>query len=104
MLKDLDPIEQVVGQVYFTSRAMEEDLARVDEVRKVQVGYEEFCAAPRRVFYRIIERFAQQGCAVEWEYKGPEQFQPTNQIRLPRRECERICAAYRRFSGESLSL
>lgn len=103
-LRDLTPIEQVAGQVYFTNRAIKDGLAHIDADHSLSVTYESFCAAPASVFSRITDKFARQGCPVDWEYTGPERFQHTNQVRLPDEDGRHIVAAYQRFSGERLSL
>lgn len=102
-LKALDPFEQVAGQVYFTNRAIEEGLDKIDAPRGLRVSYEEFCTAPERVFNQITEKFSQQGYRVTWSYTGPEQFQSTNQVRLPRGDCKRIIDAYKSFSGMDIT-
>lgn len=104
MLKDLDPIEQVAGQVYFTNQGIEEGLGQIDSSRGLVVGYEEFCAAPGRTFSQIGDKLGQQGYHLDMDYTGPEQFQSTNEARLARRDCDRIIDAYRRFSGEDLGV
>jgi hypothetical protein len=102
-LKSLKPIEQVVGQVYFTNRAIEEGLSKIDATRGLQVGYEQFCSEPEMVFSQIKKKFGQQGYKVAWDYVGPTIFQSANKIRLPREDCERIIDSYKEFSGVELS-
>ncbi len=103
LLKCLDPFEQVAGQVYFTNRAIEEELHQIDVARWLIVDYEHFCTDPRQTFGQILSKFGQQGTRVLWDYKGPEQFHTTNQIRLPEGHCARIGLAYKRFSGEDIT-
>lgn len=103
-LKNLDPYEQVAGQVYFTNRAVEEGLLQIEASRSLEVSYEEFCEDPEQVFHHLRHRLAQQGCEVDAAYSGPKQFQHTNQIRLPRDEWQRIATAYTRFSGVELTV
>jgi hypothetical protein len=98
MLKKLDPLEQVAGQIFFTNKAIEKGLDQIDISRRLQVSYEEFCLNPKHVFYQILDKLAQQGCNVDRNYLGAEQFQSTNQIRLPKEEYEKIINAYKRFS------
>lgn len=102
-LKDLDPIEQIAGQVYFTNRAIEEGVGQIDTFRKLVVDYEEFCQNPEGLFAQLAERFSQQGYYTQWEYTGPEQFRTTNQIRLAGTDCKRIVEAYKRFSEEDIT-
>lgn len=98
-LKNLDPFEQVAGQVYYINRAVEAGLSDIDTARWLQVEYEQFCMAPEQVFNKIMEKFAQQGCSVDWSYTGPEQFQCANQVRMSRQNCQRIIDAYKSHSG-----
>ena len=103
MLQALDPIEQVAGQVYFSDCAIEEGLDQIDAARRMQVSYEDFCITPGSVFHQITEKFSQQGFEVRWNYTGPNQFTPTNQVRLPEEDCEKIIKAYKHFSGVELT-
>ncbi len=102
-LKGLDPIEQVVGQVYFTNRAIEEGLEQIDAVRGLTVSYERFCADPGEVFRQLGLKLADQGYDDLGEYAGPTAFQSTNRVRLPQADCEKIVAAYKRFSGVEIT-
>lgn len=103
VLKDLDLIDQVAGQVYFTNRGIWEGLQQIDPTRRLVVDYEDFCDDPEPAFGQLLTRFQQQGVDVCWEYEGPRQFTPTNQIRLPEQDCRRIMAAYRHWSGTEIS-
>jgi hypothetical protein len=98
-LKDLDPFEQVAGHVYFTNHAIETGLGSIDAARGLAVSYEQFCTMPERVFGQLVGKFAEQGCRVDWDYTGPDQFRSTNQVRLSAEECKRIIDAYKGFSG-----
>lgn len=99
MLKDLDPIEQVAGQVYFTNRAISEGLEQIDSARALVVDYEDFCRNPKQTFDQTLIKFDQQGTSVDWDYVGPKHFLSTNEVRLPKQDRTRIVAAYKQFSG-----
>ena len=101
MLKNLDPIEQVVGQVYYVNEGIEDQLRQIDHSRSLQVSYEDFCDAPEIVFEQIREKLAQQGYWLEGDYAGPARFESTNQIRLPD-DVRKIIESYKRFSGVEL--
>jgi hypothetical protein len=103
-LKDLDPFEQVAGQVYFTNRAIENGLAQIDNSRWIKVSYEEFCKAPAELFKHILEKFAQQGFRVKWSYTGVKNFQPTNRIRLSEEDLKETIGAWKHFSGRNISI
>ncbi len=59
--------------------------------------------APEQVFSDIIDKFAQQGNVVDWNYTGPENFQSASVIRLPDNDLQRIIDAYKRFSGVDIT-
>ncbi|GBD96282.1 MAG TPA: sulfotransferase [Nitrospirae bacterium] len=103
-LKNCSPYEQVAGQVYFTNRAIEEGLARVEDAKVLEIAYEEFCQSPDLVFKQIINKFKLQGYQADWPYKGPARFSNTNKISLSCEEQEKVMNAYRHFSGETLTL
>jgi hypothetical protein len=103
MLKHLEPIEQVTGQVYFAVQAIEEGLEQIENSRGLEICYEDFCTGPEQVFHQIAAKFAQQGYPADWQYTGPKRFHSTNQIRLPEEECQRVLDAYHHFSGENLT-
>lgn len=104
-LKKLDPLEQVAGQMYFTNKAIDQGLGEIDRARWLQVSYEDFCESPRKVFAQILAKLENLGMKIgNWEYEGPENFQPTNRVRLPEEEWRAIIAAYKLFSGTDLTI
>lgn len=104
VLKDKDPYEQVAGQIHFSRLAVENGLAGVDEARKLTIDYEDFCREPEKVFGRIVERFRQQGCPVDWAYTGPASFDVANRVSLSPQEVGRVVDAYRNLTGETLEV
>lgn len=102
-LRELNPIEQVVGQVIFTSRAMKRGLDAIAPPRQLSISYEAFCSQPAVVFRQVTNRLIQQGFPADWTYQGPPSFEPTNQVRLPDSDCHQIISAYRRLAGAELS-
>lgn len=77
-LKALDPISQVAGQVHHIKRAVSSGMGGVAEQRKLVVQYEDFCAAPERVFESLCEKIGLKGAA----YQGQDSFKVTQ-----RRNC-----------------
>jgi hypothetical protein len=45
-LKDKDPIEQIAGQIYLTTRKIESDLSDITDSDKTIIDYEDFCRNP----------------------------------------------------------
>jgi hypothetical protein len=64
-------------------------LAGVAEQRKLVVQYEDFCAAPEKVFESLCEKIGLNGAA----YQGQESFKVTREKELPNRvQIEQACA------------
>jgi hypothetical protein len=103
-LKDLSPYEQVTGQVYHTNRAVEMGLQQLEEARVLGIDYEQFCQSPENVFKQIVEKLQRQGYQVNRSYNGPNSFGHTNSKKMSNDEAEKIIAAYKKFSGETLTL
>ncbi|MGM0609231.1 MAG: sulfotransferase, partial [Candidatus Muiribacteriota bacterium] len=71
--KDLDPVTQSAGQLYYINRAVKKGLSNVDPSRKIVVEYEDFCKNPKVIFDHLLEKLGMS----EFKYDGPEQFQIT---------------------------
>jgi len=76
-LKNLNPYEQVAGQIYHINRAVETGLENVEDHKKMVVNYEEFCENPERFYIELKAKLKLQGYLIESEYKGPESFNTT---------------------------
>jgi hypothetical protein len=103
-LRDLSPIEQVSGQVYYTNKAIEDGLNQISSHKSLIVNYEDFCENPEQIFNQIKQGYNQLGYENSWIYHGPEQFHSTNKLKLSPEECELIIKAYKRISGINLEL
>lgn len=93
-LKDLDPVTQSAGQVYYIDKAVTRGMASVDESRKLVVQYEDFCEDPGQMFWQLAEKLK----LIERNYKGPEQFKLPRYADLPNREP--IVTALLRFKDQ----
>ena len=54
-LKSEEPITQIAGQVYHTSRKIEQDLSQVPDDRKIIMDYHDFCINPVRCINKCTE-------------------------------------------------
>jgi len=61
LLASKDPIEQVLGQVISTNRAVRDELRSVPDARKLTVGYERLCDAPDEVAGEIVSLLNENG-------------------------------------------
>ncbi len=53
-LKDLDPVNQSAGQLYYINKAITQGISMVAESRKLVVQYEDFCQNPCHVFNQLV--------------------------------------------------
>jgi hypothetical protein len=55
-LKDLDPVRQAAGQVYYINKAVSAGMSRVSEERKLVIDYEKFCANPGECYSDLVAK------------------------------------------------
>jgi hypothetical protein len=103
-LKELNPIEQVAGQVYYTNKAIQDGINQISSKNTLVVNYEDFCIQPRLIFDQIEEKFSQQGYTFSWEYNGPKKFQSTNRKRLTEEVSNQVIEAYNKISEDQIEL
>ncbi len=102
-LKDKSPIEQVVGQVYFTNRAIERQIDQLPDECSLEWPYESFCESPSQHFKRLTQRLQNYGFDVKRDYRGPKEFESTNEVKVSKQDKTQIMEAWERFSGEKIS-
>lgn len=92
-LKDLEPIAQSAGQLYYIDSAVTKGMGMVNESRKLVVQYEEFCQNPRYVFNELLMKlgiFENDNC-----YCGPERFKVSTYDNVQHRKLiEEILATF----------
>jgi hypothetical protein len=90
-LRALDPVSQAAGQVHYINRAISSGLTGVAEHRKLVVQYEDFCAAPSKVFSELTKILQIGGV----QYTGPHSFSRTRNKELPNQaELERAVISF----------
>jgi hypothetical protein len=90
--------------VYYTNRAIEAGLRRIDDSRRLEIRYEEFCRNPEQVFHQIADKLALQGYKLPKTYPGPKRFENTNKRRHSDDVSEKLKAAYKKFSGIEINV
>jgi len=73
-LKNLNPYEQVAGQIYYINKAVESGLENIAEHKKMVVPYEDFCANPEKFYNELFEKLKVQGCEINQSYNGEKSF------------------------------
>lgn len=58
-LIDKNPIGQVVGQVYYTQKAIEHGLKNIPNANKIDITYEDFCRNPNNLLELIKQKFVE---------------------------------------------
>jgi len=103
-LKDLKPIQQVAGQVYYTNKAIQDGINQIPSANSLIINYEDFCQDPKTAFSQIEEKFSLLGFPSNWTYSGPEKFRSTNHNRLSEDEAKQVVDAYYALSHQRLEI
>jgi Sulfotransferase family len=61
VLKDLDPISQVAGQVIYTKCAIVRALTKIPEDNVLTVSYSDFCTNPNGFLEKLLEKYNRLG-------------------------------------------
>lgn len=80
-LKNLSPLEQVAGQVYFTRQAVNDGLAKIPAASVLRVNYESFCTAPVEVYAALADKMRVMGYELP-QYAGESHFKISKTSRL----------------------
>ena len=76
-IKDAAVEEQVIGQIYYTNKNIEQQLSALPERQVVKFQYEEFCASPSQVYAELAARMTAFGHELG-AYQAASQFTPSN--------------------------
>jgi len=98
-LVELNPYQQVVGQVHFTNLMIRKGLEQLSTEKWLQVEYEAFCKSPELVYQQIVSKLAYQGQQISPQYHGPCRFASTNQVRLSDEHFNELLEACTAFSA-----
>lgn len=94
-LKDLTPLEQAAGQVFYINKAIESGLSGLAEHKKMTVKYEKFCENPESIFNELKSKLALNGFETEVSYALQPHFELSRKIESN----EEYLSAYRSFGG-----
>ena len=92
-LKDMDPFYQIAGQVIYTEKAIDEQLARVNDKRKLICNYEELCDDPNNIYEQLRIKLANNNCQLH-EYNIKKPLISGNVIKMDQDELSRLESAY----------
>jgi len=97
-LKHLDIYQQIAGQVYFTERALANGLAQIPDKNQLIVEYEEVCQSPSGFYTKLQDKYKENGYNLPNNVNLPKTFLPSNRVRLPRAEINKLADAYEAFT------
>lgn len=92
-LIERNPYEQVAGQIYHINKAVELELEKVANHKKMTVQYEDFCDNPKAVFDELKLKLLENGFKADVKYALQDSFGITRK----EVEDEKIKSAYSRF-------
>ena len=97
-LKEMDPYHQIAGQVYYTDKALEEQLTGLCESKKLEIKYEDFCLNPRYVAASIKQKYFEAGFELQMNEENMiSQFEPRNEMRGAADDLQSLEKAYQYF-------
>ena len=97
-LKQLDPYEQVIGQVYYLNQSYKEQLQRISPDHYLTVSYEELCKYPNEFMNRIIKKLEVFSVKQTLVRKPPEFF--SHERRIEKKEWIRLNEAYEKLAAK----
>lgn len=90
-LKDLPPLQQVAGQVFYTREAIEQGLEKIPEHSVLRISHEEFCRNPAETYLQIKTKLQYMGTEIP-EYCGIHKFEKASSSRMSPTDRETIAA------------
>lgn len=102
LLKDLNPLESVAGQIAAINHSVEQGIAALPDNKKLVIQYEDFCQRPEYYYNEITRRLAEQN-NVNMEllprYTGETSFFNTNNWRLLNYSLEEAVAMHKKTTA-----
>jgi hypothetical protein len=96
----MDPYFQVVGQVFFTNKAIQEGLNAIHSSRWIKINYEDLCNSPISIWEKISALMNINGYQLEKKYNGPLKFECMNKLKLAKSAKDGIYRAYHLLEQE----
>ena len=96
-LQHLDVYQQIAGQIYYTERALADGLAQLPEKSQLIVEYEDVCQSPFEFYSKIKDKYKENGYELPGDVELPKAFSPSNKIRIPNNEFQKLVDAYENF-------
>jgi hypothetical protein len=98
-LKDMDFYHQIAGQVYYTERALNEQMLRIPNDNKLIIEYEDLCSNPKSVANEINKKYANLGLELNMKINMIDKLEPKNTIRIEAQDIQKLKKAYEYFES-----
>jgi sulfotransferase family protein len=98
-LQHLDVYKQIAGQIFYTERALADGLSQVPEQSRLVVEYEEICENPSDFYRKLKDKYKENDYELPDDVKLPNAFSPSNKIRIPEAEIQKLTVAYESFAN-----
>lgn len=69
-LKNLDPLEQVIAQVHYTNKAIDNGIQEIPADRRIEIVYEDFCRDPNQLMEMIKKQCSVQSENLEVNFEN----------------------------------
>lgn len=74
LLKDMKPVQQCAGQLYFINKAIDEGMRHLPDENKMLVDYKDFCKRPASFYQELVAKLKVENPE---PYSGSERFNST---------------------------
>jgi hypothetical protein len=91
----------VAGQVYFTNKAITDQLSKMESHQWLDIDYSAFCANPKDYYLEILSRMDTMGVKIDTEYSGPTFFSESSLIDLKTEEIKEVSSHFQSFENEN---
>jgi hypothetical protein len=103
-LQHLDVYQQIAGQIFYTERALTDGLSQVPDKSRLIVEYEEVCQNPYGFYGMLREKYKENQYELPDDVRLPKGFSPSNKIRIPQAEFQKLAVAYESFADTQANI
>ncbi len=96
-LKNLDPYQQVLGQVYYLNESYKKQIPKVPEENYLSISYNDLCINPQGILNKIIQKLDGLGVKQNVIQKPPECF--INERKITNEDLAHLNNANEKFFG-----
>jgi len=103
-LKMKDTYDQVAGQVFYTMKAIENQLDVLPSKEVLRFKYSDLCRNPESVLDRISSRYEEMGVSLDHHELPVDSFTESKDVRVSDSVSRKLVDAYESISGETIHL